>query len=73
MIWPRAMKKPAFLSRYPFAIVAAVNGPGNITPDRDIATTDNRNVNMATKKLLLAIIEAIRLLPAPLHLQMVFR
>jgi hypothetical protein len=39
---PNPMNTPAFLSGYPLAIVAAVSGPGSITPDSEIPAAEIR-------------------------------
>jgi hypothetical protein len=39
---------PAFLSLYPFVIVATVRGPGAITPESEIPTIVKRNVKKLT-------------------------
>jgi len=40
---PREIRNPAVLSSDPFAMVTANTGPGAITPDSDMKTTDIRN------------------------------
>jgi hypothetical protein len=40
---PNDMRSPALLSLLAFAMVTANKGPGDMTPDSDIATTESIN------------------------------